>query len=113
MALARCAPGSHALAMAAPYKVTARAERASVSPGKSTLWAALRIAATGPALEAQRAPLAIALVVDASTSMRGDPIAHALLSCNLLAALLGPDDRLAIVTFSSRAEVLSGLTVTD
>jgi Ca-activated chloride channel family protein len=111
--LAWNATGAHALDMAAPFKVTARAERASVSLGKSTLWAALRIAASGPGLDAQRAPLAIALVIDASTSMRGDPIAHALLSCRLLAGVLGPDDRLAIVTFSSRAEVLCGLTATD
>jgi Ca-activated chloride channel family protein len=99
--------------MGAPFKVTARAERASVSPGKSTLWAALRIEATGPALEAKRAPLAVALVVDTSTSMRGDPIAHAVRSCELLADLLEPDDRLAIVGFAKRAGVLCGLTSLD
>src|SRR5262249_13856433 len=50
---------------------------------------------------------------DASTSMRGDPIAQAALSCDLLAGLLGADDRLSIVAFSSRADVLGGLTATD
>lgn len=111
--LAANATGAQAIHMPAPFQVTARAERASVSPGKSTLWAALRIAASGPALEGQRSALAVALVVDASTSMRGDPIAHAVLSCELLAGLLEPRDRLAIVTFSSRADVLCGLTATD
>ena len=90
-----------------------RAERASVSPGKSTLWAALRLAGTGQALEAERASLAVALVVDASRSMKGEPIAHVLKSCELLVDLLGPRDRLAIVTFSRRADVLCGLLAMD
>jgi Ca-activated chloride channel homolog len=101
------------LRMGAPFRVTARAERASVSPGSSTLWAALRLAGTGQALEAERAPLAVALVVDASTSMRGEPIAHVLKSCELLVKLLGPSDRLAIVTFSRHADVMCGLTAMD
>ena len=104
---------AHASRMGAPFKVTARAERASVSPGKSTLWAALRLAGAGQALEAERASLAVALVVDTSTSMRGDPIAHVLKSCELLAGLLGSRDRLAIITFSRRADVLCGLTAMD
>ena len=99
--------------MGAPFKFTARAERASVSPGKSTVWAALRLAGTGQALEAERASLAVALVVDSSTSMTGEPIAHVLKSCELLVELLGPRDRLAIITFSRRAEVLCGLTAMD
>ena len=113
IALARRTGRAHASWMGAPFKFTARAERASVPPGKSTLWAALRLAGTGQALEAERAPLAVALVVDSSTSMRGDPIAHVLKSCELLVDLLGPRDRLAIVTFSRRADVLCGLTAMD
>ena len=111
--LAHCTTRAHALQMRAPFSVTARAERASVSPGKSTLWAALRLAGTGQALEAERASLAVALVVDTSRSMGGEPIAHVLKSCELLVDLLGPQDRLAIVTFSGRADVLCGLTPMD
>lgn len=58
--------------MSAPFGVEARCERASISAGKSTLWASIRVDPKGKALEAERAPLAVALVVDVSGSMSGD-----------------------------------------
>ena len=99
--------------MSAPFGIEARAERASISSGKSTLWASIRIDAKGKALEAERAPLAVALVIDVSGSMKGDPIAHVVQSCEIVAKLLGPGDRLAIVTFSDHAGVRCGLTALD
>lgn len=91
----------------------ARAERASISSGSSTLWAAIRIDPKGKGLEVERAPLAVALVIDVSGSMKGDPIMHVVQSCELVAKLLGPGDRLAIVTFSDYAGIRCGLTALD
>nr|HEX4313929.1 VWA domain-containing protein [Kofleriaceae bacterium] len=90
-----------------------RTERRSAAPGTSSLWAALRVDPTGHQLERQRAPLALALVIDTSGSMQGEPIEHVLRSCELVSSLLDARDRLAIVTFGSTAGVRCGLTPMD
>lgn len=99
--------------MSAPIGVEARCERASISAGKSTLWATVRVDPKGKGLETERAPLAIALVIDTSGSMQGDPIAHVLRSCEIVMNLLDKRDRLSIVTFSNHAGVRIGLTPCD
>src|SRR6478735_5826003 len=99
--------------MSAPFGVEARCERASISAGKSTLWASIRVDPKGKALEAERAPLAVALVVDVSGSMAGDPIAHVLASCEIVASLLDARDMLSIITFSNQAGIRCGLTKCD
>jgi len=99
--------------MATPFNLIARAEHKNVEPGKSSLWAGIRVDPTGRALEADRAPLAVVLVLDASGSMSGEPIAHVVKSAGIVADLLEPRDQLAIVTFSDHAAVLCGLTTTD
>ena len=99
--------------MGEPFALEARCERASISPGKTTLWAAVRIDPRGKQLEDQRAPLAVALVIDVSGSMKGDPIAHVVKSCELVAELLSERDQLAIVTFADHAGVRCGLTAMD
>lgn len=99
--------------MASPFKLIARAEHRNVEPGSSTLWAAIRVDPTGRALEAARAPLAVVLVLDTSGSMAGDPIAHVVKSCEIVADLLEERDQLAIVTFSDHASVMCGLTAID
>src|SRR5256885_3562933 len=99
--------------MGAPFALQARCERASICPGKTSLWAAIRIDPRGKQLEDQRAPLAVALVIDTSGSMKGDPIGHVVKSCELVAELLDAGDRLAIVTFADDADVLCGLTAMD
>jgi Ca-activated chloride channel family protein len=99
--------------MAAPFGVEARCERASVPAGKSSLWASVRVSALGKGLEIDRAALAVVLVVDVSPSMAGEPLAHALRSCEIVSDLLDARDHLAIVTFSHDARVLCGLTRCD
>jgi Mg-chelatase subunit ChlD len=99
--------------MSAPFGVEARCERASVSAGTSSLWASVRVSARDKGLEVDRAPLAVALVVDVSPSMAGEPLAHALRSCEIVSELLDARDHLAIVTFSHDARVLCGLTRCD
>ena len=99
--------------MSAPFGVEARCERASISSGKSTLWASIRIDPKGKALENDRAPLAVALVLDISGSMAGDPIAHVIAASHIVSTLLDARDRLAIVTFANHAGVRCGLTACD
>ena len=99
--------------MSAPFGVEARCERVSIGTGKQTLWASLRVDPKGKGLESERAPLAVALVLDVSGSMGGDPIAHVLRSSEIVAELLDARDQLAIVTFSNHAGVRCGLTRCD
>ena len=99
--------------MGTPFSVSARAEWRSAPSGASTMWAALRVDPSGPALERERAPLALALVLDVSGSMAGDPLRHALASCEVVAGLLDARDQLAVVTFSTHAGVRSGLITMD
>jgi len=101
-----------------PFSVIARCEHRNVAPSSaeaftSQLWASIKIDALAGGLERERAPLAVALVIDVSGSMQGDPIAHVIQSCEILIDLLGPRDQLALVTFSTDASMLSGLTVVD
>jgi Ca-activated chloride channel homolog len=100
------------------FSVLARCEHRNVAPSSSEtpstrLWASIKVDAIAGGLERERAPLAVVLVVDVSGSMQGEPIGHVVQSCEILADLLGPRDQLAIVTFSSEASLLSGLTTTD
>ncbi len=99
--------------MGTPFNVVARCASKTVEPGTSTLWASIKVDPIGAALERERAPLAVTLVLDVSGSMQGDPIEHALQSCEMVADLLSPKDRLAIVTFSTHAAITCGLTAMD
>ncbi len=96
--------------MGTPFGLVAACEAKNVESGSSTLWASIKIEPRGNALEKERAPLAVALVIDTSGSMQGEPIQHVLRSCEILAQLLGEKDQLAIVTFSTNAGVRCGLT---
>ncbi|HEX4419541.1 MAG TPA: FHA domain-containing protein [Kofleriaceae bacterium] len=104
--------------MTTPFSVVARCEHKNVEPSttaspSSRLWASIKVDPVGGGLERERAPLAVVLVVDVSGSMHGDPIAHVLRSCELLADLLTERDQLAIVTFSDHGGVRCGLTTMD
>lgn len=60
-----------------------------------------------------RAPLCLALAIDASSSMRGTRFALALQATRNVVASLGPRDRLAIVTFDRGARVVFGPAALD
>jgi Ca-activated chloride channel family protein len=101
-----------------PFSVLARCEHKNVEPSTSAqpssrLWASIKIDSIGQGLERERAPLAVAVVLDVSGSMQGPPLAHAIRSCEILIDLLGERDQLAIVTFASHAGVRHGLTQVD
>ncbi len=99
--------------MVTPFGLVAACEVKSVEPGTGTLWASVKIEPRGKALEAERAPLAVVLVIDTSGSMQGDPIHHVVKSCEIVSELLNERDQLAVVTFASNAGVRCGLTTTD
>lgn len=63
--------------------------------------------------DAQRLPVNLGLVVDTSGSMEGDAIRDARAACLVIADALSEGDRLSIVTFDSRAEVLVPTTRID
>ena len=58
--------------MGTPFELVALCEAKNVEPGQSKLWASIKIEPKGKALEAERAPLALVLVLDTSGSMQGD-----------------------------------------
>ncbi|HEY4175275.1 MAG TPA: VWA domain-containing protein [Kofleriaceae bacterium] len=93
-----------------PFLLTGACEAKNVEPGTSSLWASIKVQPQGKGMETDRAPLAIALVIDHSGSMSGSPLAHVVKSCELLADLLGEGDEMSIVPFSQNAAVLCGLT---
>lgn len=64
-------------------------------------------------LPEQRAPLCLAIAIDASSSMRGARFALALQATRNVVDSLGPLDRLAVVTFDRNARVVFGPTALD
>ncbi|HEX7843626.1 MAG TPA: VWA domain-containing protein, partial [Kofleriaceae bacterium] len=104
--------------MSTLFSVLAQCEHKNVEPSTSAqpssrLWASIKVDPIGQGLERERAPLAVALVVDVSGSMHGPPIEHVIRSSEILIDLLGERDQLAIVTFASHAGVRCGLTPAD
>lgn len=61
---------------------------------------------TNPLTNAPRPPINLALVVDTSGSMQGDPISDARAASLALLDMLRPEDRLAVIAFHSETEVL-------
>ncbi|WP_433931218.1 VWA domain-containing protein [Sorangium cellulosum] len=54
-------------------------------------------------------PMSIALVIDTSGSMEGEPLDSVIKSVKRLLDLVGPNDKIGIVTFSSTAQVVAPL----
>jgi Ca-activated chloride channel family protein len=73
--------------------------------GDSTVYAVLRIA-TVPRPEKQRGPVNVALAIDTSGSMEGEAIEAARRSAVQMIDALEDGDRLAVIVFHSKAEVL-------
>lgn len=62
-----------------------------------------------PALEVDRKPLSLALVIDRSGSMSGQPLAAAKAAAQVAVRMLVPGDWVSVVTFESRVEVVQPL----
>lgn len=97
--------------MSVPFRIHVALEHQDVEPGRGKIWGVIEVAADGPVLETERAPLAVVLAVDVSGSMAGQPLEHALR--RIVSDRLGPNDQLAIVTFSQQGRVVCGLTPLD
>ncbi len=84
--------------------VTLSATRLSLLPTPQVIYALATLAAretTGV-----HRPLTLGLVVDRSTSMRSERLEKVIAAAELLLDRLGPQDALALVSFSDRAEVV-------
>jgi Ca-activated chloride channel family protein len=80
----------------------------AIRPGESTrVGVVVEVRAQGAPLEAARPPLAVCFVLDASRSMKGAPLEHALASVEAMLPLLEPRDRVGVVAFSERATLVS------
>lgn len=68
---------------------------------------------SAPPAEGQRPPLCLAIAIDASSSMRGPRFALALQATRNVVSSLGPQDRLAVITFDRSARVVFGPVALD
>lgn len=73
--------------------------------GESTVYAVVRLGTITRAPQ-QRGPVNVALAIDTSGSMEGDAIVAARKSADKVVDSLADGDRLAIISFNTRAEVL-------
>ena len=80
------------------------ADRLALLDTAQVLYVLLTLTSGG--VERQRRPLNIGLVIDRSTSMRGERLEKVLTAVSLLLDKLAPDDALSLVSFSDRAEVV-------
>ncbi len=73
----------------------------------TTVHATVRVSGADVEVSGERAPLNVALVVDRSTSMSGGKFEQAIRASHLLVDMLGPNDRLAIVSYGSDVSTMS------
>lgn len=86
-----------------PLRLAIRAGAAQTVPCLVTLTAEEASTSDAPAA---RPPLNLALVIDVSPSMSGEPIAQAREAAIMLLQRLAPTDRVALITYATTAEVL-------
>ncbi len=85
-------------------RLTLSAERLALMDTPQVLYTLLTIAAGQP--DKPPRPLNVGLIIDRSTSMRGERLEKVLAAVGLLLDKLGADDALSLVSFSDRAEVV-------
>lgn len=114
------APVQHAVPAAAQPVVAADLIEVHATPANRFISAAepdtalVRVAVKARALEGQPRPRAnVALLVDTSASMKGEGIEHAREAAISMLEALETGDRLSLVAFHSRADVLVRSTVID
>lgn len=87
-------------------EVAAEATSTKVLAGEPAALAVRVRVSAGGLPSAKRPPLDLVIVLDTSGSMAGEPIAAARAAAADLIARLGPDDRVGVVAFDSRARVV-------
>ena len=96
---------SEAVGASLTLDLTLSATRLPLADTPQLLYALLTIRPRREAQEGRR-PLNVGLVIDRSTSMRGERLARVTEAVELLLDKLGRDDTLSLVSFSDRAEVV-------
>jgi Ca-activated chloride channel family protein len=86
--------------------LTARATSSHVLRGTSDTHIAVTVRAPELAEARERPPVNLSIVIDRSGSMEGKPLADAKAAARHLVELLGPRDRIAIITYSTGAELI-------
>jgi Ca-activated chloride channel family protein len=84
----------------------ARATSSHVLRGVSDTHIAVTVRAPELTEARERPPVSVSIVIDRSGSMEGKPLADAKSAARHLVELLGPRDRVAIVTYSTGAELI-------
>lgn len=94
----------------APFSLHVAPVHPAVRPeSETTTYAVVNVRAKSAPAGARRPRLSAVLVLDASGSMHGEPIAQVLHSARRLAEILDDTDRLGVVTFSNGAETRAPL----
>jgi Ca-activated chloride channel family protein len=87
-----------------PY-LSARLDSSHILRGTTETYLAVALAAPDNRVTS-RAPTSVAIVLDRSGSMLGQPWTDAVVSAKVLIDKLGPDDELAIVAYSTSADIV-------
>lgn len=87
-----------------PY-LSARLDSSHILRGTTETYLAIALAAPDHRVTS-RAPTSVAIVLDRSGSMLGQPWQDAVAAAHVLLDKLGPDDELAIIAYSTSAEVV-------
>jgi Ca-activated chloride channel family protein len=87
-----------------PY-LSARLDSSHILRGTTETYLAIALAAPDQRVTS-RAPTSVAIVLDRSGSMLGQPWTDAVASAKVLIDKLGPDDELAIIAYSTNADVV-------
>jgi len=90
-------------------RVTADADHARLPPGDATLAIVVSLHAGPLPVESTRPRLCTVLALDVSGSMRGEPLDQVIRSASRIVDMLSDDDEIGLVTFSTRASVVSPL----
>jgi Ca-activated chloride channel homolog len=85
-------------------------DRGALPAGGGRVHALLRVAVDFPEAEREREPLSLAIVIDRSGSMSGDPLEHARRSAAAAVMALRDGDRVAVVAFDDRVDVVAPST---
>jgi Ca-activated chloride channel homolog len=87
-------------------RIDLQPERGALPAGGGRIRALVSVAVDFPAAERDRKPLALALVVDRSGSMGGEPLEHAKAAAAAAVRALRDGDRVAVVAYDDRVDLV-------
>ena len=93
--------------------LTLSTERGALPADGGRVSALVRLEVAFPPVERDRDPIALALVIDRSGSMGGEPLAFAKRAAQQALTVLQPGDAVAVVAFDNRVQVVVPTTVVE